>query len=96
MKPIDKRVLKLTVNNHPGVMSHVCGLFARRRYNLEGIMVRTLPDGGGRISRIWLLLDDSEKLDQIIRQTNKLVDVISCENVEVGDSVFCQTEGYFQ
>ncbi len=96
MESIDKRVLKLTVINHPGVMSHVCGLFARRRYNLEGIMVRPLTDSGGRTSRIWLLLDDSDKLDQIIRQTNKLVDVLSCENVEVNDSVFCQAEGFFQ
>ena len=30
-------VLELTVNNHPGVMSHICGLFARRAFNVEGI-----------------------------------------------------------
>ena len=96
MSDIDKRVLKLTVTNHPGVMSHVCGLFARRCYNLEGIVVRPIADDGGLTSRIWLLLDDSEKLDQIIRQTNKLVDVLSCENVELSDSVFDKSAGYFQ
>lgn len=30
-------MLRLSVNNHPGVMSHICGLFAGRAYNLEGI-----------------------------------------------------------
>ena len=33
-----RTVLELTVNNHPGVMSHVCGLFSRRGYNVEGIL----------------------------------------------------------
>ena len=31
-------ILQLTVRNHPGVMTHVCGLFARRAFNVEGIL----------------------------------------------------------
>ena len=42
MRDAGQYVLKLTVNDHPGVMSHVCGLFARRCYNLEGVMVRSI------------------------------------------------------
>ncbi|MCG3147073.1 MAG: hypothetical protein PCFJNLEI_00510 [Verrucomicrobiae bacterium] len=38
--------LELTVQNHPGVMSHVCGLFARRAFNVEGILC--LPVGTAR------------------------------------------------
>jgi hypothetical protein len=34
-----RTVLELDVNNHPGVMSHVVGLFSRRAYNVEGILV---------------------------------------------------------
>ncbi|WP_421720649.1 ACT domain-containing protein [Aeromonas salmonicida] len=38
-------ILELTVRNHPGVMSHVCGLFARRAFNVEGILCLPLKDG---------------------------------------------------
>ena len=31
-------ILELAVRNHPGVISHVCGLFARRAFNVEGIL----------------------------------------------------------
>ena len=37
--------LHLSVNNHPGVLSHVCGLFAGRAYNLEGVMSREIASG---------------------------------------------------
>ncbi|EMK3758521.1 ACT domain-containing protein, partial [Providencia rettgeri] len=30
--------LELIVRNHPGVMSHICGLFARRAFNVDGIL----------------------------------------------------------
>ena len=67
-------VLALTVNNHPGVMSHVCGLFAGRAYNVEGILC--MPVGDGRHSRIWLKVHEESRLDQVIKQLNKLVDVV--------------------
>lgn len=66
--------LDLTVNNHPGVMSHVCGLFARRAFNLEAIVVA--PAGDATVSRMWLLVKDDEKLEQMVRQVGKLHDVL--------------------
>ena len=66
-------VLELTVNNHPGVMSHICGLFSRRAYNLEKILC--LPDVEGRLSRMWLQVDEEEKLEQVVKQLEKLADV---------------------
>ncbi|MEA3363999.1 MAG: acetolactate synthase small subunit, partial [Candidatus Hydrogenedentes bacterium] len=69
---LPRTVLELTVNNHPGVMSHVCGLFARRAYNVEGILC--MPIGDGTTSRIWLLVNEDERLDQMIKQTEKLYD----------------------
>lgn len=66
-------VLQLEVNNHPGVMSHICGLFARRAYNLEAIAC--VPLAGGKTSRIWLQVDEAERLDQVIKQIRKLPDV---------------------
>lgn len=88
-------VLKLTVNNHPGVLSHICGLFARRSYNLEGVMVRPLVGETTQQSRMWLLVNEEERLQQLIRQTEKLVDVIRVEQHELSGSVFEQAEGFF-
>ena len=88
-------LLKLTVNNHPGVLAHVCGLFTRRAYNLEGVMVRPIVGAQGQKSRIWLLVQEQQRLQQIIRQTAKLVDVIDVEQAELSGNVFAQTERFF-
>lgn len=66
-------VLQLEVNNHPGVMSHICSLFARRAYNLEAIAC--VPVGSGATSRIWLQVDEADRLEQVIKQIQKLPDV---------------------
>ena len=56
----EKVVLELNVRSHPGVMSHVCGLFARRAFNVEGLLC--MPVGEGVDSRIWLLVREDERL----------------------------------
>lgn len=66
-------VLTLTVSNHPDVMTHICGLFARRAFNVEGILC--LPLNGSGFSRIWLLVQDDERLHQMLSQVKKLEDV---------------------
>ena len=66
-------VLELVVNNHPGVMSHVCGLFSRRAYNLEAIAC--LPEKDGATSRMWLRVSEENRLEQIVKQIQKLPDV---------------------
>jgi acetolactate synthase-1/3 small subunit len=68
-----RTVLDLLVKNHPGVMSHVCGLFSRRAFNVEAILC--LPVNGGDESRIWLLVNEDDRLEQMIRQMRKLHDV---------------------
>ena len=53
-------ILELTVNNHPGVMSHVCGLFSRRAFDMDAILC--LPVRHGDTSRIWLRVREGERL----------------------------------
>ncbi|AKJ42349.1 acetolactate synthase small subunit [Pragia fontium] len=65
--------LELTVCNHPGVMSHICGLFARRAFNVEGILC--LPMKESNQSRIWLLVQNDQRLPQMVSQVEKLEDV---------------------
>lgn len=91
---IQRAVLELEVNNHPGVMSHVVGLFARRAFNVEGIIC--LPVGDGRVSRVWLLVAEDERLLQMIRQLDKLEDVLTVRRHGADHAVFEQLEAFFQ
>ena len=89
-----RSVLALTVNNHPGVMSHVCGLFSRRAFNVEGILC--LPIGDGTHSRIWLLVNEDARLEQMIKQLHKLDDVLDVQRHGTDHGVFVQLEEYFR
>lgn len=74
---MEKTILRLTVNNHPGVMLQICGLFARRNFNLDGIFCTAIEQGA--TSCIWLKVDEAEKLEQVIKQLAKLEDVLAVE-----------------
>lgn len=87
-------VLELTVNNHPGVMSHVSGLFARRAFNVEGILC--LPIGNGATSRIWLRVKEEQRLDQLIKQMLKLQDVLAVRRHGATHEVFARLEEFFR
>lgn len=67
-------LIELLVRNHSGVMSHITGLFARRAFNLEGILCGEVGDGTA--SKMFLLVKNDFALDQIIKQLEKLYDVL--------------------
>lgn len=75
--PAELSAIHLVVNNHPGVMSHVCGLFARRAFNLEGIVVT--PKKDEPTCCMWLLVNEDSRLEQILSQVRKLHDVLAVE-----------------
>lgn len=81
-------VLELTVNNHPGVMSHICGLFSRRAFNVEGILC--LPEPCGSRSRILLTVAADDRLNQIIKQVSKLEDVHEVDILPISRDEFMQ------
>jgi acetolactate synthase-1/3 small subunit len=74
MQAEGQTVLRLVVRNHPGVMSHLCGLFARRGFNVEGILCVPLDDG--TCSAVLLLVADDPRNAQIVAQLRKLEDVM--------------------
>ena len=90
---VARAVLEIDVNNHPGVMSHVVGLFSRRTYNVDGILC--LPVGDGQRSRIWLLVNEDQRLGQMIKQMEKLEDVIAIRRHKPGHDVFGNLEQFF-
>ena len=88
-----RTVLELEVNNHAGVMSHVVGMFSRRAYNVEAIAC--MPVGGGVTSRIWLLIGEDARLDQVVKQAEKLEDVLAVRRHGAGHPLFERLQAFF-
>jgi len=89
-----RAVLEIDVRNHAGVMSHVVGLFSRRACNLEGILV--MPVGTGETSRVWLKVREDQRLPQMVKQVEKLEDVLSVRRHAADHAVFERIEVFFQ
>ena len=89
-----RAVLEIDVNNHTGVMSHVAGLFSRRACNIEAILC--MPVGRGATSRIWLLLNADDRLEQMIKQVAKLEDVYQVRRHGADHGVFKDLEVFFR
>ena len=92
-RAIARTVLEVDVNNHAGVMSHVVGLFSRRAFNVEGILC--MPVGDGSTSRIWLAVNEDERLDQMVRQMEKMEDVLAVRRHGTEHAVFERLEEFF-
>ena len=92
-KALARAVLELDVNNHAGVMSHVVSMFSRRAYNVEGIIC--MPVGNGLTSRIWLLVNEDGRLEQMVKQLEKLEDVLAVRRHGAEHAVFERLEAFF-
>jgi acetolactate synthase-1/3 small subunit len=79
-------ILRLRVRNHFGVMTHVCSLFSRRAFNLDAIIC--LPMGDGAESTALLMVNETLRLDQLIRQLAKLEDVLEVNRAPEFRSTF--------
>jgi len=75
-----KHTLAVLVENQPGVLSHVAGLFSRRGYNIESLVVGETEDK--TVSRITLVVDGDERvIEQVSKQLNKQVEVIKVNDI---------------
>lgn len=82
-----KRVLSLLVNNNPGLLSRIAGLFSRRGYNVDSITAGVTADP--RFTRITIVTSGDELiLSQIEKQVRKLEDVIEIKVLEPNESVY--------
>lgn len=81
-----KHVLAVIVENKPGALTRVSGLFSRRGFNIENIAVGETVTPG--ISRMTITVDGDEKLiEQVIKQLHKLINVIKVNNLSSEPSV---------
>ncbi|MDB4397877.1 acetolactate synthase small subunit, partial [Akkermansiaceae bacterium] len=69
--------LSILVNNSPGVLMRICQVFSRRAYNIDSLVVS--EGRTGAFSRMTIdISGNPQGLEQIIKQVNKLIDVIHC------------------
>ena len=76
----NQHLLSVLVENRPGVLTRVAGLFARRGYNIHSLSVA--PTADGSVSRISMVVDlRSTPLPQMILQLDKLVNVLAIDEL---------------
>ena len=73
---INRHTISVLVENRPGVLARVSGLFARRGYNIDSLAVSATENP--TISRMTMVtMGDDKHLEQVIKQLDKLIDVIN-------------------
>jgi len=78
--------LSVLVENRPGVLARVAGLFAARGFNIHSLAVGTTEDPA--LSRMTIVVDVKTKpLEQVVKQLNKLINVIKVLELDEGESV---------
>ncbi|MGN1349983.1 MAG: acetolactate synthase small subunit [Anaerovoracaceae bacterium] len=81
-----KHVLSLLMENRPGVLRRLSGLFGRRGYNIDSIVASVTENED--VTRMTVVVDGDEYiLDQVIKQLLKLQEIIDVENVTYADTV---------
>jgi len=81
-----KHVLSVLVENKPGVLTRISGLFARRGFNIDTLAVGPTEDP--TISRITVTLDGAaHPIDQVTKQLHKLINVIRIRDLEPEDTI---------
>ena len=83
---MERILIEMNVRNHPGVMSHIAGLFSRRAVNIEEIAVMK---GTDESSRMTLLVASNDRAMTVIRQLGDHYDVLRLDWKEYAyDSIF--------
>jgi len=81
-----RHILSILVENKPGVLARIAGLFARRAFNIQTLAVGPTDDPS--ISRITLTVDGAlHPIDQVTKQLHKLVNVIKIRDLEPSATV---------
>ena len=81
-----KHILSILVENKPGVLTRIAGLFARRGFNIDTLAVG--PTDDPTLSRVTLTVDGAlHPIDQVTKQLHKLVNVIKIRDLEPEECV---------
>ena len=79
-----KHTISVVVENKPGVLARIAGLFSARGYNIASLAVSETLDPGTSCMTIVVQAEDEKILEQIKKQLNKLIDVITVRTLQEG------------
>lgn len=81
-----KQIISVLVENKPGELNKITGLFARRGFNIDSLAVSITEDES--MSRITMIVDNGNNaVEQVEKQLNKLINVIKVRRLDRGDIV---------
>jgi acetolactate synthase-1/3 small subunit len=81
-----KHTLSVLVENKPGVLARVSGLFGRRGFNIDSLAVG--PTDDERLSRMTIVIDgETHSLEQVAKQLHKLINVIKINDLDPSESI---------
>ena len=84
---MEKHILSVLVRNSSGVLTRVSGLFSRRGFNIDSLTVGRTEEED--ISRMTIVIaGDMEVVEQVIKQLNKLEDIINIQELISDNSVY--------
>ena len=84
--PTGKHTLSVLVENKPGVLARIAGLFSRRGFNIDSLAVG--PTEHPEVSRMTIVVNvENKPLEQVTKQLNRLINVIKVLEHESGDAV---------
>ncbi|MFC4769657.1 acetolactate synthase small subunit [Effusibacillus consociatus] len=75
-----RHTLSVLVNDQPGVLARIAGLFSRRGFNIDSLTVGPAEEAG--LSRMTITtIGDEDTIEQVMKQLHKLIDVIKVQNI---------------
>ena len=81
-----KRIISVLMENTPGALSRVVGLFSQRGYNIESLTVA--PTHDDTLSRVTIVsFGDAGKIEQVTKNLNKLIDVVKLMDLTEGNYI---------
>lgn len=88
---MQRHTLSVLVENKPGVLARIAGMFSRRGYNIHSLAVG--PTETSEISRLTIVVGtEAARLEQVIKQLNKLINVLKIVELDPNDSVALETQ----
>lgn len=88
---MQRHTLSVLVENKPGVLARIAGMFSRRGYNIHSLAVGPTEDE--HISRLTIVVGtEAARLEQVIKQLNKLINVLKIVELDPDDSVALETQ----
>ncbi len=84
-----RHIISILLQNEAGALARVAGMFSSRGYNIDSLTVAATHDPA--VSRLTVVTGGTDEvIDQIVKQTRKLIDVVEITNLSSADHLECE------